>query len=111
MTDKDKMREEFIKTGMWPNEVMYSNWCKAWQAAKESSSKELEAAKRHVRDLQLNAQANEEASYAQVARLVDERDTLKAEVAILRANIPKSILARLDVQTASVESDKEYKYE
>jgi hypothetical protein len=50
-----------------------------WQAAKESSSTELEAAKRHVRDLQLNAQTNEEASYAQVARLVDERDTLKAE--------------------------------
>jgi hypothetical protein len=31
--DSDRCKEEFIKTGMWPNEVMYQIWRKAWCAA------------------------------------------------------------------------------
>jgi hypothetical protein len=32
-SDSDRCKEEFIKTGMWPNEVMYQLWRRAWAAA------------------------------------------------------------------------------
>jgi hypothetical protein len=33
MSDIDRQcRDAFIKTGMWPNTVMFDLWCRAWTA-------------------------------------------------------------------------------
>ena len=87
MTDKDKMRSkalagEHLCIKHQGNHSHYAEHncaiCQL-QAAKESDRKELEAAKQRIADLCENKLANDQANYYQVSKLVDERDTLKAE--------------------------------
>jgi hypothetical protein len=35
-SNSDICKDEFVKTGMWPNETMWQLWCKAWNAALQS---------------------------------------------------------------------------
>lgn len=40
-TDKQDSKTAFIATGMWPNEVMWANWDKAWQASRKQMREDV----------------------------------------------------------------------
>ncbi|MFA6904125.1 MAG: hypothetical protein WC236_13700 [Gallionellaceae bacterium] len=120
MTDKDKMLDRLIpdseckqgKCAMTTTGCIGQCWRETFdapvftqtasvvmpeQAAKESSSKELEAATQRIADLCENKLANDQANYFQVSKLVDERDVIKAEKEALEKKLAEkqALLAKL----------------
>lgn len=75
------------------------------EASNKALQEKLAATERHVSDLQLNAQSNEEASYAQVARLVDERDVGKATIESLNLRVARLVEALRKSEPAQVTKD------